>query len=216
MIIVNQLVKEVKNLLFFILKGGGEYSSVSIAKSKRQRVHQRNLSGYGIITDSATKEKLDEQIARLFYSCNLAFNIADNQIFKDTIELLCPGYSPPSRKDIGGYLLDNVHEKLKTNLSHMRKDLVGKNAALILDGWSDIHNTPVIASSLHCDGKSYFLSAVDTGTNKKTAQYCTDIATNAKADDTFGCNITGVVTDSEKKMQVTLYEGKHEGVGSKD
>jgi hypothetical protein len=56
--------------------------------------YQRNLSGYGIITDSATKEKLDEQIARLFYSCNLAFNIADNQIFKDTIELLCPGYSP--------------------------------------------------------------------------------------------------------------------------
>jgi hypothetical protein len=73
---VHQLFKEVKNLLFFILKGGGEYSSVSIAKSKRQRVHQRNLSGYGIITDSATKEKLDEQIARLFYSCNLAFNIA--------------------------------------------------------------------------------------------------------------------------------------------
>jgi hypothetical protein len=48
------------------------------------------------------------------------------------------------------------------------------------------------------------MTAVDTGTNKKTAQYCTDIATNAKADDTFGCNITGVVTDSETKMQVTL------------
>ena len=43
----------------------------------------------------------------------------------------------------------------------MRKDLEEKNAALILDGWSDIHNTPVIASSLHCDGKSYFLSTLE-------------------------------------------------------
>lgn len=67
-------------------------------------------------------------------------------------------------KNIGGYLLDNVHEKLKTN---MRKDLEGKNPVLIQDGWSDIHNTPVIASSLHCNGKSYFLSAVDTGNNKQ-------------------------------------------------
>ena len=28
--------------------------------------------------------------------------------------------------------------------------------------------------------------------------------------------VTDLPTDSEKKMQVTLYEGKHEGVGSKD
>lgn len=54
----------------------------------KDRVRQRNLSRYGIITDSATKENLDEQIVRLFYSCNLAFNIADNQIFKDTIYIL--------------------------------------------------------------------------------------------------------------------------------
>lgn len=41
-------------------------------------------------------------------------------------------------------------------------------------------------------------------TNKKNAQYCTDIATNAKAEavDTFGCNIIGVVTDDEKKLEM--------------
>ena len=41
---------------------------------------------------------------------------------------------------------------------------------------SDIHNTPVIATRLHCDGSAYFLSAIDTGTNKKTASYCTSVA----------------------------------------
>lgn len=78
---------------------------------KRQKIRQRNLSGYWIHTDSAMKSKLDEQIAKLFFSCNLAFNIADNLIFRETIEMLIPGYNPPNRKDISGPLLDQVYDK---------------------------------------------------------------------------------------------------------
>lgn len=54
------------------------------------------------------KSKLDEQIAKLFFSCNLAF--ADNPIFRETIEMLRPGYNPPNRKDISGPLLDQVYD----------------------------------------------------------------------------------------------------------
>lgn len=59
------------------------------------------------------KSKLDEQIA-IFFSCNLAFNIADNLIFRETIDMLRPGYNPPppNRKDISGPLLDQVYDKL--------------------------------------------------------------------------------------------------------
>lgn len=52
------------------------------------------------------KSKLDEQIAKLFFSFKLVFNIADNPIFRETIEMLRPGYNPPNRKDISGPLLD--------------------------------------------------------------------------------------------------------------
>lgn len=48
----------------------------------------------------------------------------------------------------------------------MKDEIQGKNVVLVQDGWSDIHNTPVIASSIHCDGSYYFLSAVNTGTNQ--------------------------------------------------
>lgn len=78
---------------------------------KRQKIRQRNLSGYWIHTDSAMKSKLDEQIAKLIFSCNLAFNIADNLIFRETIEMLRPGYNPPNRKDISDPLLDQVYDK---------------------------------------------------------------------------------------------------------
>lgn len=60
----------------------------------------------------------------------------------------------------------------------------------------------MIASSLQCEGTAYFLSAVDAGTNKKTAAYCTTVAQDAidKANKQYQSIVTGVVTDNEKKM----------------
>ena len=115
--------------------------------------------------------------------------------------MLRPGYFSPNRQDIGSCLLHKVHEKVRND---MKSSLKGRDAVLVQDGWSDIHNSPVIASSLHVDGRSYFLSAVETGTNKKTTQYCTSVALDSIKDakESYECNITGEVTDNEKKMRV--------------
>ncbi len=144
--------------------------------------------------------QLDAQIARFFYACNLPFNIASHPEWKKTLEILRPGYQGPSRKGLGGPLLDKVHEKLVT---HVIDEVKGKYVVMMQDGWSDIHNTPVIATSLHTGEKSYFMTAIETGTNKKTANYCTSIAQESiqEAKNTYGCNVTGVVTDNEKKME---------------
>jgi hypothetical protein len=52
-------------------------------------------------TDQIMSRNLDEQIAKLFLACNLPFNIADHPVFRETIQMLRPGYSPPNCKDIG-------------------------------------------------------------------------------------------------------------------
>lgn len=82
---------------------------------------------------------------------------------------------------------------------------------LIQDGWSVIHNTPVIATRLQCEGKSYFLSAIDAGTNRTTAAYCTSVAQEAipTATEHYQCTVTGVVTDNEKKM-VAMKQNLHD------
>jgi hypothetical protein len=125
--------------------------------------------------------------------------------------MLRPVYSPPNRKDIGGHLPDQVHEKIASKVS---TELQGKEVVLIQDGWSDIHNTPVIATSLQCEGKSYILSAVDAGTNKKTAAYCTSVAQEAisTATEQYQCTVTGVVTDNEKMvaMKQNLHDSNPE------
>ena len=86
----------------------------------------------------------------------------------------------------------------------MKTELKGKDVVMMQDGWSDIHNAPVIATCLHTESSVYFLSAVDTGTNKKTAACCTSIVQDAMtlAEEDYGCKVTGTVSDNEKKVEV--------------
>jgi hypothetical protein len=121
--------------------------------AKRPRLYQPSINYYSISTDKTMTKHLDEQLAKLFYACNLPFNIADHPVWKETIQMLRPGYQPPNRKDIGGHLLDQVYDKITDKVM---SELKGKETVLIQDGWSDIHNTPVIASSLQCENKAYF------------------------------------------------------------
>ena len=76
------------------------------------------------------------------------------------ISLLWPGYSPPNRIDLAGNLLNSVFEQINEQIV---ADTRRKDVTLVQDGWSDIHNNPVIATSIHTGSKTYFLNAVDTG-----------------------------------------------------
>ena len=161
------------------------------------RKMQPKMNEFTINTNSQQKYALDEQIARLFYSCNLPFSLAENDVFEQTIAMLRPGYATPTRKRIACQLLDKVFDELTQATAYV---LEGKNVTLIQDGWSDVHNSPVIAHSLHTSQKSFFLNSVDTGTNKKTATYCASLATKASEEVTnkFGCKIVAIVTDIRK------------------
>lgn len=118
------------------------------------------------------------------------------------IATLRPGYDHclPTRKQLAGNLLDDIMEDATRETKEVLKD---KSVTLIQDGWSNIHNQPVIANCLS-DGKNiYFLSAVDTGAKQKTAEFCKQIAQKAitKAREKYGCNVVSFVSDNENKMK---------------
>jgi len=99
-----------------------------------------------------------------------------------------------------------VNTELEENV---KTELEGDEVTLIQDGWSNIHNDPVIASCLHVAGKTpYYLSAVDTGSNKKTASYCAGLAREAVdlAKEKYGCHVKSLVSDNERKMEVMRKE----------
>ena len=92
------------------------------------------------------KDALDAQIARLFYACNLPFSLVEHYVFRQTIAMLRPGYAPPTRKKLAGQLLEYIYDEITEASASVLEE---KNVTLILDGWSDIHNSPIIAHSVH-------------------------------------------------------------------
>ena len=93
--------------------------------------------------------------------------------------MLRPGYTPPTRKNPAGGLLDKIFNEITIMTASA---LEGKDVTLVQDGWSDIHNSPVIAHCVHTGERSYFLNSVDTGSNNKTATYCISLAIEATKD----------------------------------
>lgn len=115
---------------------------------------QPSITSFTIKTNQSDKQKLDKAVARYFYSCNVPFNHANRYYFKQMIEELRPGYSAPSRQDLSTTLLDNISSDVK---EEAKRELQGKSVTLIQDGWSSIHNDPVIANCVS-DGKNVFFS----------------------------------------------------------
>ncbi|CAL4152309.1 unnamed protein product, partial [Meganyctiphanes norvegica] len=134
----------------------------------------------------------------VFYACNIPFSVAENEYMKKLIPMLrgC-SYKPPTRHDIVGNLVDVIHEECEETLA---SELEGQRVTLIQDGCSNIHKQHILGSFLHNGGTvAYFIRSVDTGSEKKTAEYCCNIAENEidYCEKTYKCKVIGFCSDSE-------------------
>src|SRR5215813_9340948 len=143
------------------------------------------------------------RLRSLFYSCNIPFNVVEQEEFVTLIQKLRPGYKPPSRTALSENLLNEVTSLLDNK---MMSALESKECTLIEDGWSNVHNESVIASCLHANGKLYFLNAEECGSNKKSAEYCKIITEKSIkiAEEKYKAKVVSVVTDNESKIDKLL------------
>lgn len=109
---------------------------------------------------------------------------------------------------IGGQLLDITYEKNEIDL---KEKLQSKSLILMIDGWSNVRNDPILAISLHKgtkgtkstkDTKSFLFNAYDSGSGKKTAKKCSEVVEAAikQCEEKYDAKIFAVVTDNENKM----------------
>lgn len=173
---------------------------------KRQ---QTCLDGHVLFTTDSTKSSLDEKVAEMVYGCNLPFAIVEHPLFKDLVSALRPGYKPPTRKQLGSTLLDQVHNKHQSRMQNQLKD---KIVTMQQDGWSTQQNDPVVATSVSSETKSFFIDAKDTGSNHKTGTHLKEmfLDSKTKAEQTYGCKVKSFVTDNAKNMDKMRREVEQE------
>ena len=79
----------------------------------------------------------------------MSFVSVEQPAFLNFVKNLRPGYIPPERRTLSGNLLDKVYNEIKSSL---KGELDDTECSLVQDGWSNVSNTPVIASSIHFNG----------------------------------------------------------------
>ena len=159
----------------------------------------RKLDTFVVTTDASTKMKLDSQVAKAFYSCRIPFNAIENDEFRKLIEMLRPGYNPPSRKDLSGFLLDKEY---KCYEDKMKSSLSDSLVTISQDGWSNVRSDPIVATGAHTDGKCFPLDQTDVGSTTKSAEYLFELAKKSieDAENNYGADVVGFVSDNENKM----------------
>ena len=116
--------------------------------AKRHCLSNGRLDNMLIRTERTTKEmqdKIDNQLARFFFSANIPFiSVQDDELVK-LFDICRKGYTPPSRKVLGTTLLEQVHDQVSDSIKVNVADK--KYIILSQDGWSNNSNTPFLAHS---------------------------------------------------------------------
>ena len=74
---------------------------------------------------------------------------------------------------------------------------------MALDGWSNVHNEPVICVIVtNQNGNCYLIDTIDTEDNAHTAEYLLNVTKSViqKTESRFDCHITSLVTDCAANM----------------
>jgi Protein of unknown function (DUF 659)/hAT family C-terminal dimerisation region len=154
-------------------------------------------------TSQREKEALDHQCARFVFATNSAFRHVEHPEFIRLMALARPGYNPPNRHQVGGPLLDDVYNSIT---SDVKKALLNASVCMSIDGWSNIHNDPIICASVTDvkDGRGsvYLVDTVNTESERHTSEYLLQLANEAirKCKTDFGCKVRSFVTDNATNM----------------
>lgn len=149
-----------------------------------------------ITTTKEYKDKIDLQIGKYFYTTNTPFNHVEHEEFKQLCGLLRPGYKPPSAYEIGNPILEKNYAE---TMAKCKEKLMNQTVCMSQDGWSNIHNDPLVCSSIvTAQGDSFFIESTDTKADPHTALKLKDVALKAmtKAKQELGVTVKSFVTDS--------------------
>ncbi|XP_053164622.1 uncharacterized protein LOC128350389 [Hemicordylus capensis] len=183
--------------------------SLSPKRKKKSFPPGTTIDKFVIKTSRLEKELIDEKIAQFVYATNSSFRLTENPHFINMVQSLRPGYSPPSRADVAGKLLDKVYDR---EMEQCATALEGRIVNLSIDGWSNVHNDPIVRACITTEeGKVFLAQTIDTSGNAHTAEYLQEVAVKAiiTCEQKFKCLVCSLVTDNAanvSKMRRNLEE----------
>jgi len=120
------------------------------------------------------KERADDAVAKLFYAHALPFHLARSPYLRaafEEVRLAGPSYVLPGETRLRTSLLEKQYTRCSLMMQELKATWVRSGCSIIMDGWTDIRQRPLINIMVSCSEGPYFLRAIDCSGKKKDAEF---------------------------------------------
>ncbi|XP_050365630.1 uncharacterized protein LOC126784190 [Argentina anserina] len=146
----------------FSMSGNGTYFPLEERDdaSKKRRVVSPHLTKAFKIEE---RQQCDAEVARLFYTSGLPFNVARNPYYQDSYLRAShiPGYTPPGYNALRTTLLDDERRHIERVLQPVKKTWKETGVSLCSDGWTDDQRRPLINMMAASTNGTIMLKAIN-------------------------------------------------------
>ena len=143
-------------------------------------------------------DMFDLAIARFFLACGISFNASRSPYFEQMVHAINNGpmgYKPPSYEKLRAVLVDKVKNRLEKTMALLKGSWSVDGCSIIMDGWTDCRNHPLINIIISSITGPYFLRPVDCSGQEKNVVFLKDQLCDA-IDEVGPSNVIQVVTDA--------------------
>ncbi|KAL6960515.1 hypothetical protein U1Q18_052485 [Sarracenia purpurea var. burkii] len=145
------------------------------------------------------RDQLHAEIARMFYSAGLPFNLARNPYFASSYTFAAnhniAGYLPPGYNMLRTTLLRRERANIDRLLQPIRGTWREKGVSIVSDGWSDSQRRPLINFMAVNESGPMFLKAVDCSGETKDKYFIANLMKEV-INEVGPQNVVQVITDN--------------------
>ena len=94
----------------------------------------------------------------------ISFNATRSPYYKETVKKIIaalPSYSPPSYNKMRTSLLDKGVTRMQGLMGDLKQSWILSRCSLVMDGWTDIQQRPLLNIIVTSRAGPYFLKAID-------------------------------------------------------
>lgn len=143
------------------------------------------------------REQCDGEIARMFYTSGLSFNVARNPHYRNSYVRASkiPGYIPPGYNALRTGLLQKERKNIEMHLQPLKDSWKQKGVSICSDGWSDPQRRPIFNLIAANESGPMMLRAINSQGEMKTGEMIAEMIIEC-IKEVGHENVVQVVTDN--------------------
>ena len=169
----------------------------SLSSGKRRINHNVNEAiqkMYNVVH----RDEADDGVADFFMANGISFNATRSPYYKEMVRKILAagtGYSPPGYNKMRTSLLDRGVTRMLVSSEDLKQAWAHSGCSIVMDGWTDIQQRPLLNVIVTSPEGPYFLKAIDCSGKLKDATYMFEILKDA-IDEVGPSNVVHVITDA--------------------